>query len=462
MRLLLTATEPLALPGVATRQIALASMPSREAARLFKALAPRPITRGELGCDNPAELKRELQRLIGELGPRLAGLDDFQVRNVADQPLRVQWRLPSLASAAALQRELNGVSTLLQLDLPPVSASGHAALLGCLSLPRMLARHPALLALHGNPKAISLAVSLLLPDAVTPRPLSDVGTLIERQRSNSSTSSADADAEPPLADSCRQVLEQLQEILSPPSPTKSPAAEKSPPATPTAAGGGPAVRGADDGTDDADPARATFSSVNEPVALAGEKSREKMPASLMLRREEYMRMMSGASWLGSGSLGAVYDVDLGGTRVAVKKFFESACSSRAFQREAVLLAELRHPNIVQLIKVSCRAPLCIVTELVTHAASPTLDACPLLAVLLTRPLRSSPRVPQLVCSLHAMLHHGAGGALRPHLLEPGLQQLKTCMHIARGMNYLHNLDPPVLHRNLKSQVWTRCHPPLTL
>ena len=246
-------------------------MPSREAARLFKALAPRPITRGELGCDNPAELKRELQRLIGELGPRLAGLDDFQVRNVADQPLRVQWRLPSLASAAALQRELNGVSTLLQLDLPPVSASGHAALLGCLSLPRMLARHPALLALHGNPKAISLAVSLLLPDAVTPRPLSDVGTLIERQRSNSSTSSADADAEPPLADSCRQVLEQLQEILSPPSPTKSPAAEKSPPATPTAAGGGPAVRGADDGTDDADPACATFSSVNEPVALAGEK-----------------------------------------------------------------------------------------------------------------------------------------------------------------------------------------------
>ena len=34
---------------------------------------------------------------------------------------------------------------------------------------------------------------------------------------------------------------------------------------------------------------------------------------------------------------------------AVKKFFESGCSSSAFQREAVLLAELRHPNIVQLI-----------------------------------------------------------------------------------------------------------------
>ena len=36
------------------------------------------------------------------LAPRLPGLDDFQVRNVPEQPLRVQWRLPSLSSAAAL------------------------------------------------------------------------------------------------------------------------------------------------------------------------------------------------------------------------------------------------------------------------------------------------------------------------------------------------------------------------
>jgi len=160
---------------------------------------------------------------------------------------------------------------------------------------------------------------------------------------------------------------------------------------------------------------------NAPVAQAGERSREKLPPSLVLKKDEYLRMMSGEpQWLGSGSLGAVYDVDLGGTRVAVKKFYESACSSSAFQREAHLLAELRHPNIVQLIKVACRPPLCIVTEL-------------------------------LVCSLHALLHMGAGGPLRAVLLEPGTQQLKTCVHIARGMNYLHTLEPPVLHRNLKSQ-----------
>ena len=72
------------------------------------------------------------------------------------------------------------------------------------------------------------------------------------------------------------------------------------------------------------------------------------------------------------------------------------------------------------IQVACRPPLCIVTEL-------------------------------LVCSLHALVHHGAGGPLRSLVLGAGTQQLKTCTHIARGMNYLHTLEPPVLHRNLKSQ-----------
>ena len=110
---------------------------------------------------------------------------------------------------------------------------------------------------------------------------------------------------------------------------------------------------------------------------------------------------------------AVYDVDFGGTRVAVRRFFESSCSSSAFVREALLLSELRHPNIVQLIKVACRPPLCIVTEL-------------------------------LVCSLHGLLHQGQGGALRPTLLAAGTPMLTLCTHIARGLNYLHTLDPPVL------------------
>ena len=275
-------------------------------------------------------------------------MDDFQVRNGPEQPLRLQWRLPSLSSAAALQRELQSQSTLLQLDTPPVSASGHAALIGCLSLPKMcarrthasharrgcirllprrlrlaaacgsvdrcccarggvdrLARHPALCALQGNPKAISLAVSLLLPDAVTPRPIGEVGTLLERQCSGERRIADLSSADDPLADSCRAVLEQLHTILSPPSPERSPAGERSPPPTPPPAHGG--FGGMASPTPEAEPPVAG----NEPVALAGEDSRRKLPASLVLKKDEFMRMMGGEPrWIGSGSLGAVYEVAL--------------------------------------------------------------------------------------------------------------------------------------------------------
>ena len=108
-------------------------------------------------------------------------------------------------------------------------------------------------------------------------------------------------------------------------------------------------------------------------------------------------------FIGSGQIGAVYDVDYNGTRCACKKFFESVCSAKAFEREAVLLADLRHPNIVQLIKVNLRSPLCIVTEL-------------------------------LECSLHGLLHGKQGGAaLRQLMLTPGMQSLKTDgLHVIIG------------------------------
>lgn len=52
----------------------------------------------------------------------------------------------------------------------------------------------------------------------------------------------------------------------------------------------------------------------------------------------------------------------------------------------MLLADIRHPNVVQLIKVGIKPVLCMVTEL-------------------------------LVCSLHAMIHNDSGGALREKLLQ---------------------------------------------
>ena len=179
LRLLLTSREPIVLPGVATRQIGLSPLPAREAARLFRSLCPRPITRAELRCDDPATLKAEMVDLLRELALKLPGLESFELRSLPDQPLRVQWRLPSLAAAAALHRELSATPTRLQLDVPPLSASGIAALVGFLSLPKMLASHPVLAALGGNPKALSLAVSLLLPETVRPRSMDEAAELLQ-------------------------------------------------------------------------------------------------------------------------------------------------------------------------------------------------------------------------------------------------------------------------------------------
>ena len=76
---------------------------------------------------------------------------------------------------------------------------------------------------------------------------------------------------------------------------------------------------------------------------AGQRAGGKIHSSLKLRREEYTAMCSARQprFIGSGQIGAVYDVDYNGTRCACKKFFESVCSAKAFEREAVLLADLR-------------------------------------------------------------------------------------------------------------------------
>ena len=136
-------------------------MPAAEAAKLFKALAPRPLSRAELGCDDPANLRVEITRLVNEL--RRPDLTEFQPLTPGGgggggAPLKVLWRLPSPTEAEGLRRLLASRDTLLQLDLPGLSASGHAALIGYLSMMRMLAKHPALQV--GSPSPALLALRL--------------------------------------------------------------------------------------------------------------------------------------------------------------------------------------------------------------------------------------------------------------------------------------------------------------
>ena len=54
-----------------------------DAARLFKALSPRPLPRGEVGCDDPKLLRDELRALVDALAPRLPGLEAFELMSDA-------------------------------------------------------------------------------------------------------------------------------------------------------------------------------------------------------------------------------------------------------------------------------------------------------------------------------------------------------------------------------------------
>mmetsp|Transcript_19776 Transcript_19776/g.27601 ORF Transcript_19776/g.27601 Transcript_19776/m.27601 type:complete len:666 (+) Transcript_19776:74-2071(+) len=121
--------------------------------------------------------------------------------------------------------------------------------------------------------------------------------------------------------------------------------------------------------------------------------------------------------VGSGAFGSVYKAVWRGDLVAAKKIKCNASDTQrvqAFLEETRLLAKMRHPNIVMVMAASCQLPdLVIVTELMKSD----------LWTLLNNPKEK---------------------------LE-WKQKIDMALDIARGMNFLHNLKPPLVHRDLKSQ-----------
>jgi serine/threonine protein kinase len=129
--------------------------------------------------------------------------------------------------------------------------------------------------------------------------------------------------------------------------------------------------------------------------------------------------------IGEGTFGRVWSARLNSASVAVKEFVfaQAAIAGRSAQRgeiveeiigEAGMMAILRHPNVLQLFGCSLTAQaIWIVSEL---------------------------------CSL---------GSLR-HLLDdtqrklPMDVRLKIALQVAEGMSYLHNQEPNIIHRDLKS------------
>ncbi len=120
--------------------------------------------------------------------------------------------------------------------------------------------------------------------------------------------------------------------------------------------------------------------------------------------------------LGTGSYGKVFKGIWKGLEVAVKRFIRQNFEERLMLElrvETAMLSSLRHPNIVLFIG-SCvqRNNTCVVSEYVER-------------------------------NLYDILHN--------HSVKLSLKRkLQVLRGVANGMAFLHSLDPPILHWNLKS------------
>ncbi|GMJ13518.1 SUGAR INSENSITIVE 8 [Hibiscus trionum] len=121
--------------------------------------------------------------------------------------------------------------------------------------------------------------------------------------------------------------------------------------------------------------------------------------------------------IGLGSYGEVYRGDWHGTEVAVKKFLDQDISGELleeFKSEVLIMKKIRHPNVVLFMGAVTRPPnLSIVTEFLHRG------------------------------SLYRLLH-------RPNNQLDERRRLRMALDAARGMNYLHNCTPMIVHRDLKS------------
>ncbi|CAH8384634.1 unnamed protein product [Eruca vesicaria subsp. sativa] len=123
--------------------------------------------------------------------------------------------------------------------------------------------------------------------------------------------------------------------------------------------------------------------------------------------------------VGAGSFGTVHRAEWHGSDVAVKilsiqDFHDD--QFREFLREVAIMKRVRHPNVVLFMgAVTDRTRLSIVTEYLPRG------------------------------SLFRLIHRPASGELLDQR-----RRLRMALDVAKGLNYLHCLNPPVVHWDLKS------------
>ncbi|KAH7438945.1 hypothetical protein KP509_04G038100 [Ceratopteris richardii] len=133
--------------------------------------------------------------------------------------------------------------------------------------------------------------------------------------------------------------------------------------------------------------------------------------------------------IGAGSFGTVHRADWHGSDVAVKILMEQDFHEEILQefvREVALMNRMRHPNVVLFMGAVTKRPnFSIVTEYLPRG------------------------------SLFRLIHRTGA----KEMLDEK-RRIKMALDVARGMNYLHRLNPPIVHRDLKSpnilvdKTWT--------
>ncbi|KAK9743479.1 hypothetical protein RND81_03G242000 [Saponaria officinalis] len=123
--------------------------------------------------------------------------------------------------------------------------------------------------------------------------------------------------------------------------------------------------------------------------------------------------------VGAGSFGTVHRAEWHGSDVAVKVLTVQDFQDdqlKEFLREVAIMKRVRHPNVVLFMGAVTKRPhLSIVTEYLPRG------------------------------SLYRLLHRPASGEVLDQR-----RRLRMALDVAKGINYLHCLNPPVVHWDLKS------------
>lgn len=180
------------------------------------------------------------------------------------------------------------------------------------------------------------------------------------------------------------------------------------------------------------PPKATLIGKMDVMELGGRTgNREKHPTTTN-PRYLYLEPFLAMDWLeiswdelhikervGAGSFGTVHRAEWNGSDVAVKlltvqDFHDDQL--KEFLREVAIMKRVRHPNVVLFMGAVTKRPhLSIVTEYLPRG------------------------------SLYRLIHRPAAGELLDQR-----RRIRMALDVAKGINYLHCLSPPIVHWDLKS------------